>query len=315
MCLMLKYPSKPEFIILTESCQQLRERWKVTTQTYRVTEVKLDDIAIGPGRREINEGAVERLMDGIGKIGLRTPITLRRLEEEGEEILLLVAGAHRISAYRHLGLTAIPATIRDCTDRDAELWEISENAHRADLSVSEQDRLLVKWAKLLEDEMIENGTLLKTREGRKGTPLPVVEAMGEDPTNMQRARHSASVTPEAEAILDGAELKDNRSVRIKVGKERDPAKQEEKARQIVTERIRPDPAPMVAEPAQEAPASPVETKEEWLTRMNTALSRALPEWRDELLKPYLTKPSVSLRQGRPANINNGYSANPRRKRA
>src|SRR5690349_7292916 len=95
--------------------------------------IAIDDITIGD-RRAVNAAAVKRLADSIDQIGLRHPITVR---EKGEKYLL-VAGRHRLEAFRKLGREFVPASIVKRTNDEARLWEISENLHRADLTKLER---------------------------------------------------------------------------------------------------------------------------------------------------------------------------------
>jgi ParB-like chromosome segregation protein Spo0J len=51
-----------------------------------------------------------------------------------------VAGRHRLEATRSIGASHIAAIVRDCSELDAELWEIDENLCRAELSPSDRAR-------------------------------------------------------------------------------------------------------------------------------------------------------------------------------
>jgi hypothetical protein len=108
--------------------------------------ITIDDIDIPDSRREVNAAAVKRLADSIDKIGLRHPITVR---EKGDRYIL-VAGRHRLEAYRKMGIEHIPATICKMTNDDARLWEIAENLHRAELTKLERDDNIADWIKITE---------------------------------------------------------------------------------------------------------------------------------------------------------------------
>jgi N6-adenosine-specific RNA methylase IME4 len=79
--------------------------------------------------------AVKRLAQSIAQVGLRHPITVRRAEGDR---YVLVAGRHRIEAYRKLGKEHIPAIISPLDDLEARLWEIDENLCRNELSPAER---------------------------------------------------------------------------------------------------------------------------------------------------------------------------------
>jgi hypothetical protein len=123
---------------------------------YYVEMVSLDSVFAVGSRRPVSDEAVASLAGSIEKIGLRTPITVRIDQtitdpETGEEIggYAIVTGAHRVEACRRLGWEQIPAIVRDCTPIDAELWEIAENLHRADLTKEQRDQHIRRYAELL----------------------------------------------------------------------------------------------------------------------------------------------------------------------
>lgn len=129
----------------------MAEREKIVSET-----VLLSDVFVVGKRRDVVPAAVETLKASIERLGLRTPITVRYDENipdpETGEIMggyALVAGRHRMEACKALGWERIPAVVRDCDEVEAELWEIAENLHRADLSKDERDRQIRRYAELL----------------------------------------------------------------------------------------------------------------------------------------------------------------------
>lgn len=68
----------------------------------------------------------QTLRDSVAQHGLLHPITVRPLEDGYE----LVAGAHRLEAYRALGKETIPAKVCPLTDLDGYALRIMENAAR-----------------------------------------------------------------------------------------------------------------------------------------------------------------------------------------
>src|SRR6266850_8328030 len=114
--------------------------------------VKLDvsSIIVPEGHREIDKEAIDGLADSIQAIGLQHPITVRR-GADGE--CVLIAGRHRLEAYRRLGLPRIPARIME--ERWARLWSISENLHRVDPSQLDRADAIVNSAK--ERGLLEGG--------------------------------------------------------------------------------------------------------------------------------------------------------------
>lgn len=94
--------------------------------------------------RGLDAAAVTRLAESMAQIGLQTPITVR---DDGEWPVL-VAGLHRLKAAERLGWERIDAIYLEGDERDARLWEISENLHRADLSAVERAEHIDEWRRL-----------------------------------------------------------------------------------------------------------------------------------------------------------------------
>jgi ParB-like chromosome segregation protein Spo0J len=101
---------------------------------------ELEDITVLPGRRHIDQNVVEEIAQSIELIGLQHPITARFVADyvdpqtgEIDSAYILVEGHHRLEAVRRLGHTHIPCRVMmEWTERQARMWEISENLHRAD---------------------------------------------------------------------------------------------------------------------------------------------------------------------------------------
>jgi len=99
-----------------------------------------------PDRRSVHQESVDRLAESIKTIGLRTPITVRIVDDivcadgqKADGVPVLVTGAHRLAAVKQLGWDKIECYLFHPEEGDhgddeitAKLWEISENLHRAD---------------------------------------------------------------------------------------------------------------------------------------------------------------------------------------
>lgn len=180
----------------------------------------LDEIAVPEGRRSINQQTVKRLAESIDKIGLRHPISVRR---KGEGYVL-VAGLHRMEAYRKLGHEHIPATISSFTNADARLWEIAENLHRADLSKLERDENVAEWVKLT--EQVSRQIDAKPQGGRpEGGVRAASRELGIPEADARRAVHVASLSDEAKEAAREHGLDDNRSALLEAAKEPTPERQ------------------------------------------------------------------------------------------
>lgn len=89
---------------------------------------------VNTAAREVKPIHVETLARSIADIGLIQPISVRRAGEDFE----VIAGVHRLMAYRQLGRDFIPALVRETDDLRAELALIDENLIRNELSPAER---------------------------------------------------------------------------------------------------------------------------------------------------------------------------------
>ncbi len=170
--------------------------------------VTISDIEIPENRREVNPAAVKRLADSIDKIGLRHPITVR---EKGDRYVL-VAGRHRIEAYKRLEIEHIPATIVKMTHDDARLWEIAENLHRAELTKLERDDNIAEWIKITDRISVQSAPKMDRDRGRpEGGISAAARELGVEETDAKRAVKVASLSNEAKEAARETGLDDNRS--------------------------------------------------------------------------------------------------------
>jgi hypothetical protein len=73
----------------------------------------------------------------------------RRLPGSRDGQHILVADRNRLEALRLMGAKEAPVRIVDFTDIEAQLWQLSENLHRAELTKLQYDQQVVKYAELL----------------------------------------------------------------------------------------------------------------------------------------------------------------------
>ena len=97
--------------------------------------VKIEEIRINPGRREVTSETGQELAGSMKEIGLLNPITLT----EGHT---LVAGLHRLESAKLLGWTEIECKVTDLEGLPAELAEIDENFIRTNMTPFELSKLL-----------------------------------------------------------------------------------------------------------------------------------------------------------------------------
>ena len=97
-------------------------------------EIALDQIKIPAGRRAVDPGAVTRLKQSIADFGLQHSITVAKRDDA----FVLVAGAHRVAAYRELGMERISANVIELTSLQARLLELDENLARNNFTPAER---------------------------------------------------------------------------------------------------------------------------------------------------------------------------------
>ena len=99
--------------------------------------VDIDQIKADPRqpRQRFDEAALEDLASSIRTAGLMQPIVLRPLPAGGFQI---VVGERRWRAAQKVGLTQVPAVVRDIDDQTAAEWALIENIQREDLNPMER---------------------------------------------------------------------------------------------------------------------------------------------------------------------------------
>jgi N6-adenosine-specific RNA methylase IME4 len=113
----------------------------MSVETDLVVMVPVAEVTVPDGRRRVNSSRVAEIADSISDIGLLQPIIIT-------EDKVLVAGQHRLRAFKHLRWETIPAIMRDWSEVDAQLAEIDENLLREDLSPSDRARLTARRKQL-----------------------------------------------------------------------------------------------------------------------------------------------------------------------
>lgn len=186
--------------------------------------ISVASIVVGERHRALSNDAVKRIAASLEAIGLRSPVTVRVVDDyvlpDGEVcdgVPLLVAGAHRLAAAKYLGWSHI-----DCVDANddalsAEMWEIAENLHRLDLTKEQRDEHIRRYAELLAAQKLQQPQTAalesKRSDGRghqpKGIARQIADATGLSDDTVRRAlnpKPAAEVIPisarsEQDAIL------------------------------------------------------------------------------------------------------------------
>jgi ParB-like nuclease domain len=216
------------------------------------TFVAIDEIDLSQTIRPYNAAVVAELAQSIRAIGLQTPLTC--IVRDGQHVL--VSGRNRLEALRVIGCEQAPVRIVDFDDVDAELWRLSENLHRAELTKLEYDKQVVRYAELLKAKQAQE-TLAPIQLPPKEIPAgevsrqvdakPPHQNVGGRPeggyrqaarelnlpeATVRRAYQTASLSPEAQEAAVETRLDDNRSALLEAAKEHAPEAQAQAIRRI-----------------------------------------------------------------------------------
>lgn len=133
----------------------------------------------------VNEDKIADLVENLGKNPLSSPVVLRRGHQGRLE---LIAGRHRIEAYRRLGRQEIEATLRDLSDDDAEklvfydnLFAPSMTDFQKYLGFSQRKARLGLTQEQLAEESGVSRTVVSKLLSFDGLPESVLAALKENP--------------------------------------------------------------------------------------------------------------------------------------
>ncbi|WMT88666.1 ParB N-terminal domain-containing protein [Pelagibacterium sp. 26DY04] len=206
-------------------------------QNYRsgkISDLLIDHIHVPVGRRAVDGSRAEELAKSISEVGLLSPVIVARrdgIEVDGDildNVPVLVAGAHRIEAMKALGHTFIRCQEIDADEIDAELIEISENLHRAELTALQRSEQIARWIELTTARR-EAGEISRQPDAKPGRPEGGVRAaareLGLSEPDARRAVKVAGLSAEAKAAAVDAGLDNNRTALLAAAKEPEPEKQ------------------------------------------------------------------------------------------
>lgn len=200
--------------------------------------IVIDQIRIGSNRRPIKDEKVAELMESIKANGLLHPITV-------DQNLNLVAGLHRLTACKLLGLRQVQCTVITCENLDhAKLAEIDENLIRSELDALERAELWLERDRILEDMGLraKAGDNQHTLRGSETisppvrTTLELAKEVGYTDRTFQQGKQIArSIVPEVKELIRNTEIAQSPTTLLKIARagntERKLAEQAEKAAQ------------------------------------------------------------------------------------
>ena len=149
-----------------------------------VSEIEVEKIIVKNRKREADEAKVNELIESIKELGLISPIYVNRSGDD----YVLIAGLHRLTAYKKLGIDRIPAKITDLDNIHSELAEIDENLVRAELHYLDRAEMLKRRQEIYEELHPE----AKAEEKRKSAGA----------NNLQKFLSGETVSPLSETNND-----------------------------------------------------------------------------------------------------------------
>jgi ParB-like chromosome segregation protein Spo0J len=207
----------------------------------------IDEIDVSHAIRPYNAAVVAELAQSI-----RATCVVRDSKH------ILVAGWNRLEALRVVGAEQAPVRIVDFDDTEAQLWRLSENLHRAELTKLEYDRQVVQYAELSKvkqaggataparpaneipaegisrqlDEKVSQQAIVKPAGRPEGGNSAVARALNVPEATVRRAYKTASLSPEAQEAAVETGLDDNRSALLEEAKECTPEGQAQAIRRL-----------------------------------------------------------------------------------
>jgi ParB family chromosome partitioning protein len=177
----------------------------------------IKDIKVIGKRRAVTEDKKCRVADSMAKIGLRTPISVRK-RDNGE--IELVAGLHRLEAAKSLGWKEIDCIVMKGGKIQRQLWTVAENLHRSNLTTLQRAEHVAKWKRLVKEldgdgQAAQPGGRQRTDKGISGT----ARKLGVKRETVRRSEEIAKISPKAKAAAKSAGLDRKQDALLKVAKE------------------------------------------------------------------------------------------------
>lgn len=250
-----------------------------------IRELPIELIDARTDARPLVESTVGGLVDSIGAVGLINPIRVRASGDRWE----VIAGHHRLTACKRLGLAEITAFVVVEDDLHAELAMIDENLCRAELSPADRAQQTARRKAIyleLHPDTAQHVAGGKARQETAGDNLSFAEetaaATGKDKRTVQRdAERGEKVIDEVMNLIRGTKL-DSGSYLDKI-KNLSPNDQIAAAKRDLAasrRQARPKPKPKQAN----APLSPEMVIERQVAALMNAWNAAGPEARQEFLE-------------------------------
>ena len=168
-------------------------------------EVEINQIKVGTRLRKIDQDKVNDLVESIRLVGLLHPIVVDANNN-------LLAGNHRLEAYRTLGKDQIPAQIIDMDELNAELVQIDENLILNQLTILETAEHLIRREEIL-TKLGKRSTVKDNQyagvNSDTSTTKELASELGLLERKYQRIKQVHKIDPDAREILKETDVSNN----------------------------------------------------------------------------------------------------------
>lgn len=190
---------------------------QLNANTTDVIEIPIDEIKVNRRMRRTDEERIKDLAESIKNIGLLHNISIAT--KNGSYVLL--SGLHRLEAFKILGRSSIPATVRQSNKHIDELIEVEENLVRSELNAIQTAEHIIKREELLialgKKAVVGNNQYTED----KITNEDLARQMGYTKRTYQYKRSVANLNPEVKDLLSETKFAENLMDMVKLQKEPD----------------------------------------------------------------------------------------------
>lgn len=179
-----------------------------------ITNVPIGIIKIKFRLRDPDQEKVVEIAESISKVSLLNPITL-------DTQYRLLAGYHRLLAFKYLKRETIPAVIKDVDEKYGELCEIDENLKRFSLSIGNTSRHIIKREKLMKDLgfTYQQGDNRFTTKEEKITVEEMADGIGVRKRAYQQYKQLGNINEELMEVLINSRVDDSLADLVKLSAE------------------------------------------------------------------------------------------------
>ena len=182
----------------------------------QITEVPVKNIRVRFRLRTPSESKIQEIAESISQVGLINAITL-------DSELNLIAGFHRLTAFKSLGKECIPSIIKDSTPEFGELMEVDENLKRNELNHIEIAEHIVRREELMEQLGLtySQGDNRFTTQEEKLTIEELAGGIGLSKRSYQQRKQISKINEEVRSLLVESEYAHSLMDLVKLSSEPD----------------------------------------------------------------------------------------------